>query len=59
MSLDKAIESGKEKRKQYYGKKALDPWCRVKNKCSGCRALYKYKSLKRKLKHTFEKNSSI
>lgn len=28
MSLDKAIEHGKEHRKPYYGAKAVDPWCR-------------------------------
>ena len=28
MSLDKAIKSGKEKRKQYRGVKSFDPWCR-------------------------------
>lgn len=28
MSLDKAIEHGKEKRKQYRGSKAIDPTCR-------------------------------
>ncbi len=28
MSLDKAIESGKEHRKPYYGAKAIDPTCR-------------------------------
>lgn len=28
MSLDKAIEHGKEKRKPYYGAKAVDPSCR-------------------------------
>jgi len=28
MSLDKAIQHGKEKRKPYYGEKAFDPACR-------------------------------
>ena len=28
MSMDKAIERGKEHRKQYYGWKAYDPSCR-------------------------------
>ena len=28
MSLDKAIQHGKEKRKQYRGAKAIDPACR-------------------------------
>lgn len=28
MSLDKAIQHGKEHRKPYRGAKAIDPWCR-------------------------------
>lgn len=28
MSLDKAIQHGKEHRKEYYGVKAIDPSCR-------------------------------
>jgi hypothetical protein len=36
MSLDKAIESGKEKRKPYRKSKAFDPHCRNHNLCSVC-----------------------
>ena len=28
MSLDKAIKSGKEHRKEWYDARASDPWCR-------------------------------
>lgn len=37
MSLDKATEHGKEKRKQYRGAKARDPWCRNHGYCWICR----------------------
>ena len=37
MSLDKAIEHGKEKRKQYYGSKAVDGWCRNHGRCVACK----------------------
>ena len=37
MSLDKAIEHGKEHRKQYYGAKACDAWCRNHGYCWICR----------------------
>lgn len=33
MSLDKAIEHGKEKRKQYRGAKSVDPSCRNHGTC--------------------------
>ena len=36
MSLDKAIEHGKEKRKQYTGAKAVDCSCRNHGTCSWC-----------------------
>ena len=36
MSLDKAIEHGKEKRKPYYGSKAFDCSCRNHGTCSWC-----------------------
>ena len=36
MSLDKAIEHGKEKRKQYIGAKAVDYSCRNHGTCSWC-----------------------
>lgn len=37
MSLDKAIEYGKEHRKEYYGAKAVDPQCRCGGTCEYCR----------------------
>lgn len=51
MSLDKAITSGKEKRKPYRHAKAIDPTCRNHGTCSWCRnnRLYKYKKALDKL----------
>lgn len=37
MSLDQAIKHGKEKRKPYYGAKAIDAWCRNHGLCVVCR----------------------
>ena len=37
MSLDKAIEHGKEKRKPYYGSKAFDRTCRNHGSCPWCK----------------------
>lgn len=37
MSLDQAIKHGKEKRKPYYGAKAVDAWCRNHGLCVVCR----------------------
>lgn len=36
MSLDKAIEHGKEKRKPYRGSKAIDATCRNHGTCRWC-----------------------
>ena len=36
MSLDKAIEHGKEKRKPYRGAKAVDATCRNHGSCKLC-----------------------
>ena len=36
MSLDKAIEHGKERRKPYYGSKAFDYTCRNHGSCQWC-----------------------
>lgn len=46
MSLDKAIEHGKEKRKQYRGAKAVDPQCRNHGNCPWCQGKVKYKRKK-------------
>jgi len=45
MSLDKAIKSGKEHRKPYYGAQACDASCRPHGGCTYCREgrLHKYK----------------
>jgi hypothetical protein len=45
MSMDKAIEHGKEHRKPYYGSKAVDVSCRCHGGCGWCldNRLYKYK----------------
>lgn len=37
MSMNKAIESGKEHRKQYRGSQACDPSCRCHGSCPWCR----------------------
>jgi hypothetical protein len=37
MSLDKAIEHGKEYREPYYGSKAVDKSCRCGGDCPYCR----------------------
>lgn len=37
MSLDKAIEHGKEKRKPYRGSKSFDHTCRNHGGCDWCR----------------------
>ena len=45
MSLDKAIEHGKEHRKKYRGAKAVDRTCCNHGSCAYCRdnRLHKYK----------------
>ena len=45
MSLDKAIEYGKEKRKQYYGSKSVSLHCRNHGGCEWCEEnrLYKFR----------------
>lgn len=54
MSLNKAIESGKEHRKPYRGAKSCDPMCRNHGGCKWCEdgRLHKYK--KAQLKGTDE-----
>ncbi len=46
MSLDKAIEHGKEKRKPYYGAQAIDRTCRPHGSCEWCRSNRMYQQLK-------------
>lgn len=50
MSLDKAIKSGKEHRKPYFGVKAIDPQCRCGGSCEYCQGNRQYKNIKRKMK---------
>ena len=47
MSLEKAIKSGKEYRKEYKGAKAIDKTCRNHGSCSWCEGnrTNKYKNL--------------
>ena len=47
MSLDKAIEHGKEKRKQYHGSKAIDKQCRSHGSCDYCQKARKVKIKRR------------
>lgn len=48
MSLDKAIKSGKEHRKEYRGAKAVDPSCRNHGNCPWCQGNRKHRTEKRK-----------
>lgn len=58
MSLDKAIEHGKEKRKEYRGCKAIDSTCRNHGGCKWCEEgrLYKFKKAKQKSDFYFKEN---
>ena len=47
MSLDKSIESGKEKRKHYRGAKAVDHTCRNHGTCNFCKRGRLHKSTKK------------
>lgn len=46
MSLDKAIDHGKEYREKYRGAKAVDPYCRNHGRCSWCKRNRLYSSKK-------------
>lgn len=46
MSMNKAIEHGKEKRKPYQGSKAIDCSCRNHGSCDWCKANRMIHSLK-------------
>lgn len=46
MSLDKAIEHGKERRKPYYGSKGIDKTCRNHGSCGVCRRNREHKRLR-------------
>lgn len=47
MSLDKAIEHGKEKRKDYYGSKRFDVTCRNHGSCPWCQNSIKHKKTRK------------
>lgn len=47
MSLDKAIQHGKEKRKPYTGSKAIDRTCRCHSGCDWCRENRMHKNNKK------------
>jgi len=49
MSLDKAIQHGKEKRKPYRKAKAVDKTCRNHGSCPACRINRKHKNRKKEL----------
>lgn len=54
MSLDKAIEHGKEKRRPYRGAKAVDSHCRNHGDCPWCQGKIKYKKRKQMSLHDEE-----
>jgi len=56
MTLDKAIESGKEHRKQYRGAKRVDPSCRNHGGCPYCEEnrLYQDKKIKEIIDYEFK-----
>ena len=47
MGMEKAIASGKEHRKKYYGAKAICKSCRNSGSCEWCRRNRMYKNLKK------------
>jgi hypothetical protein len=47
MSLDKAIEHGRERRKRFYRAKAVSMSCRCHGSCPWCRGNRMHKHLKR------------
>lgn len=47
MSLDKAIEHGKEHRKKYFGAKDVDKSCRNHGSCSWCSGNRQFSNRKR------------
>jgi hypothetical protein len=53
MSMDKAISSGKEKRKPYYGSKRFDRSCRNHKGCPYCENNRLHSSKKRKLESDY------
>lgn len=54
MSLDKAIEHGKEKRQPYRGAKAIDPTCRNHGSCKWCEGNRTYSDKKKEIESEYE-----
>lgn len=50
MGLEKAIEHGKEKRRQYIGAKAIDRTCRNHGSCEWCKGNRTYNNRKEELR---------
>lgn len=56
MSLDKAIEHGKEKRKPYYRSKRFDRSCRNHGSCGWCQGNREHNNKQRELNAEDTKN---
>lgn len=54
MSLDKAIEHGKEKRKPYRKSKAIDATCRNHGSCPWCEGNRTYSDKKKEIQAEYE-----
>lgn len=54
MSFDKAIESGKEHRKQFKGAKSVSYSCRNHGECPWCRGNRLYGNRKREIRSLME-----
>lgn len=54
MSLDKAIEHGKEKRKAYKDSKAIDPTCRNHGSCPWCEGNRTYSDKRKEIQTEYE-----
>lgn len=54
MGMEKAIKSGKEKRKEYTGSKAIDHTCRNHGSCDWCKENRMIHSLKEEERTKYE-----
>lgn len=54
MSMDKAIDHGKEHRKPYKGSKAIDTTCRNHGSCPWCQGNRQYRNQKEKERMDYE-----
>ncbi len=59
MSLDKAIQHGKEHRKPYKGSKLIDRTCRNHGGCDWCKGnrMHKYKKQEEKMNNDRNRNA--